>query len=149
MDFSSLMSLFLYLVVGSVGMDLCVGCCNSFSALLYSSVSITTNEYPLICCQDHSCRIFLQFFNGLPFFLHDVRWGLYVFWMMVFTSPLNSSASPYCNLLHAYSIAATYSVTGRFLGTTIKFVPWANSFSCALVKGLLDILITHLFVVLV
>ena len=37
------MSLFLYLVVGSVGMDLYVGCNNSSSFLLYSSISITTN----------------------------------------------------------------------------------------------------------
>ena len=72
--------------------------------------------------------------------------GLYVFLMMVFTSPLNSLVSPCCNLLHACSITATQSVTGGLLGTMAKFGPWANSFSCALVKGLLDVLITHLFV---
>ena len=147
--FSRLMSLFLYLVVGSVGMELYVGCCNNSSAFLYSSVSMATNDTPL-----SAVKIILEesFFNSVMPFLSSfvmLVGRLYVFLMMVFTSPLNSSASPCCNLLHAHSIAATYSVTGGLLGTMAKFGPWANNFSYALVKGLLGKLITHLLVVLV
>ena len=129
-------------------MDLYVGCCNNSSAfLLYSSVSMTTNDTPLSVV-----KIILveSFFNSVMAFLSSfvmLGGGLYVFLMMVFTSPLNSSASPCCNLLHACSIAAIYSVTGGLLGTTAKFGPLANNFSYALVKGLLEMLITHLFVV--
>ena len=111
------MNLFLYLVVGSVGMDLYVGCCNNSSAfLLYSSVSMTTNDMPLT-----AVKIILveSFFNSVIAFLSSFAMlggGLYVFLMMVFTSPLNSSASPCCNLLHAFSISAAYSVQVGFLG---------------------------------
>ena len=94
-----------------------VGCCSNSSAFfLYSAVSMTTSDTPL-----SAVRTILEvsFFNSLIVFISSLVMlgGLCVFLMKDLTSPLSSSASSCCNLLHACSMVATYSVLGGLLGT--------------------------------
>ena len=67
---------------------------------------------------------------------------------MVLISPLNSSASPCLSCEHAFSIEAMYLPTGGDLGTITKFGPLDRIFSCALVRGVLKMFLTHILLLL-
>ena len=71
--------------------------------------------------------------------------GVLIFLRMAFISPLNSSALPGVIFVQAFSIEATYSPTGGFLGRMAKLGPLDNIFFCASVRGVLDRLCTHLW----
>ena len=60
-----------------------------------------------------------------------------------FISALSSSASCWLSLVQAASMAVIYSKLGGCFGETTKLGPLASTDLCALVKGLLDRLITH------
>ena len=67
---------------------------------------------------------------------------------MVLISPLRSSASPCLSCEHAFSIEAMYSPTGQELGTIVNFGPLNRIFSCALVRGVLEMFLTHMLLLL-
>ena len=64
---------------------------------------------------------------------------------MVLILPLSSSAAPCSSFWHTFSTSVMHSMKGGSLGTTAKFGPQAKSLSCTVVKGLLEMLMTHLF----
>ena len=57
---------------------------------------------------------------------------------------LSFSASYRLSLVHADSMSVMYSKLGGCLGDTTKFGPLARTGLCAVVKGLLDMLMIHL-----
>ena len=63
---------------------------------------------------------------------------------MVFTLPLSSSASPCPSFLTDLLYCCNTFNNGGSLSTTAKLGPQANRLSCAVVKGLMEILMTHL-----
>ena len=63
---------------------------------------------------------------------------------MVLISPLNSSASPCLSCEHAFSKEAMYLPTGGDLGTMAKLGPHDKIFSCASVRGVLKMFLTHM-----
>ena len=56
---------------------------------------------------------------------------------------LSSSASCWLSFVQAASMAVLYSKLGGCFGETTKFGPLGKTYLCALVKGLLDKLMTH------
>ena len=145
-----MISLFFNLMVGSEAMALYVCLFQQVFSLLFVILCVHYQPKPPLYLlsvpswkglSSALSRLFLSPLVILSF-------GFWIFCMVTLTCTLNSSALPSPSFVHACSTAAIYCMMGGFLGTTTKFGPWANSFSSALESGLSEILITHLFVVL-
>ena len=96
------MSLFLYLVVGSLEMGLYAGwSSNSWAFLIYSSLSITTKDTPLSAVRMILLLSFLSSANAFLSSLVMFDFGGCIFFRIVLISPLSSSTSPcfsYCKV---------------------------------------------------
>ena len=143
------MSLFLYLVVGSLGMDLysCLSS-SSWAFLIYSSLSITTKDTPFSAVKMILLLSFLSSAKALLSCMVMFDMGGCIFSKMVLISPLSSSASPCLSCDHACSMEAMYSPTGGDLGTMAKLGPCDKIFSCASVRGVLEMFLSHMLLLL-
>ena len=150
MVFNRDITLFLYLLVGSVGMGLYAGwSSNSWAFLIYSSLFITTMDTLLSAVR---MILFLSLLSSASAFCSSLvmfNLGGCIFFRMDLISPLSSSASPCFSCEHACSIKAMYSPTGGHLGTTAKFGPCNKTFNCASISEVLEMFLTHILLLLV
>ena len=114
----------------------------------YSSLSITTKDTPLSAVRMILLLSFLSSAKALLSSMVIFDLGGFIFFSMVLISPLHSSASPCLRCEHAFSIEAMYLPTGGDMGTIAKLGPYNRIFSCASVKRVLKMFLTHMLLLL-
>ena len=101
------------------------------------------HSYPFICCLDHVVLSFLSSLIAKCSALVRLSLGGWEALSTQFILALSASASCWLSLVKAASMAVMYSKLRGCFGETRKLGPLASTDLCALVKGLLDKLITH------